>query len=69
MGRPITFEMWKAQLRKDCLALDKLRAFDGLGEAVMRILYENGVEPTVQSIVTNGLTGNKSAQPTSKPSA
>ena len=62
MGRPITFEMWKTQLRTACIALDKLRAFESLGEAVLRILYENGLEPTVQSVVTNGLSGHKSTE-------
>jgi len=67
MGRPITFEAWKSLLRKDCLALSKLPAFDGLGEAVLRILYENGVDPNVQSLVTNGLSGKKSSTGAAKP--
>jgi len=69
MSRPITFDVWKKQLRKDCAALDKLCAFDGLGEAVLRILYENGVDPNVQSIVTNGLAGAKPSTAAPKSSA
>jgi hypothetical protein len=67
MGPSITFEAWKSQLRKDCVALNKLPAFDGLSEAVLRILYENGVDPSVQSIVANGLAGKKSSASVAKP--
>ena len=57
MYYPLTFVAWKALLRIDCIALGKLQAFDGLGEAVLRILYENGVDPTVEAIVRDGLSG------------
>ena len=66
MGRPTTFEAWKTLLRNDCIALNKLRAFEGLGDSVLKILYENGLDPTVQCIVTNGLSGRKSTQITPK---
>ena len=66
MGRSLTFEAWKSLLRNDCIALGKQTAFDSLGEAVLRILYENGLEPTVQSIITNGLSGKNSAETTPK---
>ena len=54
-----TFEAWKALLRNDCIALGKLQAFDGIGEVFLRILYENGVDPTVEAIVRDGLSGEK----------
>ena len=57
MYYPLTFVAWKALLRIDCIGLGKLQAFDGLGEAVLRILYENGVDPTVEAIVRDGLSG------------
>jgi len=60
MTRPMTFEAWKSLLRKDCVSLNKLHAFNALSDAVLKILYENGADPTVQSVVTNGLSGNRS---------
>jgi hypothetical protein len=58
--RTLSFEAWKTFLRIDCIALDKLTAFDYLGENVLRILYENGVEPTVEAITKDGLNGKES---------
>lgn len=51
------FHTWKKRLRKDCIALNKGREFDGLGESVLKILYENGLEPTVEAITKNGING------------
>lgn len=51
------FEVWKTLLRNDCIAADKLKVFDCLGENILRILYENGLEPTVEAISKNGLNG------------
>ena len=59
MAPPETFEAWKTLLRNDCIALEKLRAFDGIGDVVLRILYENGTDPTVEAIVRDGLSGNQ----------
>ena len=56
-SRPLTFEAWKALLRNDCLALEKLQAFDSVGDPVLKILYENGADPTVESVVRDGLSG------------
>jgi hypothetical protein len=56
--RSFFFEKWKEHLRKDCFVRDKERAFDGLGEDVLRSLYESGLEPTVEAIVLNGLKGH-----------
>ena len=47
-GHALTFETWKGLLRIDCITQDKLRPFDRLGENVLRILYENGLSPTVE---------------------
>ena len=57
----LTFEAWKQLLKKDCLLLDKEQAFKELGNGVLRVLYLNGSDPSVASIVRNGLTGKKSA--------
>lgn len=59
MARRLSFDRWKNLLRDDCIALNKLPAFDGIGERILKILYENGVDPTVESIVRDGLTGKK----------
>ena len=59
MHGPVTFEAWKALLRNDCIALGKIEAFDRVGEVFLRILYENGVDPTVEAIVRDGLPGKR----------
>lgn len=56
MGR-VTYEVWKELLQIDCVQLDKLGAFNSLGEGVLRILYENGVDPTVEAVVRDGING------------
>lgn len=56
-GGLLTFEEWKELLRKDCIACDKLAAFDGLGEIILRILHMTGTEPTVEAVVRDGLNG------------
>jgi hypothetical protein len=52
----LPFEVWKVYLRKDCEGRDKLRELDGLGEYVLRLLWERGLDPTVQAIVDDGTT-------------
>jgi len=59
MTHSVTFEAWKALLRIDCIALGKLQAFDAIGDVVLRILHENGVDPTVEAIVRDGLPGKQ----------
>lgn len=59
MGHPETFEAWKTLLRSDCLARGKVQAFDGIGDVILRILYENGVDPTVEAVVRDGLLGTR----------
>lgn len=50
----LPFEVWKGYLRKDCEDHHKLREFDGLGEFVLQLLWEQGLEPTVQAIAEDG---------------
>jgi hypothetical protein len=57
MRHPLTFEAWKALLRNDCIALEKLQTFDTAGEVILKLLCENGADPTVEGIVRNGLPG------------
>jgi hypothetical protein len=63
MRRSLTFEAWKALLRNDCIVGEKLRAFDAVGDAILRILYENGVDPTVEAVVRDGLSGKPPTEP------
>jgi hypothetical protein len=42
----LPFEIWKSTLRQNCSLKGKLTAFDCLGEYVLRILWERGLEPT-----------------------
>lgn len=64
MPRTLSFEKWKELLRNDCIACDKKRAFDNLGDAVLKLLYENKLDPTVQAIVSNGLSARPQKPPT-----
>ena len=57
MSRVPSFDRWKELLRNDSIASDKEEAFDDLGERVLKILYENGLEPTVRALVRDGLNG------------
>ena len=50
----LPFEVWKGYFRKDCEDHQKSREFDGLGEFVLRLLWEQGLEPSVQGIVAGG---------------
>lgn len=45
------FKDWKQQLRLDCEAHGKLSAYEALGEPILRLLWENGLEPTVQGVI------------------
>ena len=48
---PVAFDVWKLQLHKDCELRDKLPAFNAIGNEVLRLLWETGLEPTVRAIV------------------
>jgi hypothetical protein len=63
----LAYHKWKQLLRKDCIARNKLRAFNTLDEIVLNILYENGIEPTVDALINKGMPGpgKKSATPVS----
>ena len=58
----MNFDDWKKLFQNDCIAHDKVRAFDSLGEHVLRTLYENGLDPTIQAIVADGLNGRNHAR-------
>jgi hypothetical protein len=44
------FEEWKSALKKDCERHDKLAVFDALGDYVLKLLWQGGVQPTVRAI-------------------
>lgn len=48
------FEAWKSQLRQNCDNEGKLSAFTSLGDFVLLLLFERGVEPTPRAIVEDG---------------
>lgn len=45
------FDPWKLALRRDCERLDKVRAFDSLTDPILKLLWESGLDPTVQAII------------------
>jgi hypothetical protein len=53
-AKELTFEVWKLRLQDDCKRQDKLLAYSTLGEECLRVLWEIGTEPSVQSIVDGG---------------
>ena len=53
----LDFASWKQMLRNDCMVHAKEREFDALGEFVLEILYENGLDPSVDAIVRDGMNG------------
>lgn len=46
----LTFGVWKELLYNDCVALGKEREYDALGEPVLKMLYDSGLDPTVKAI-------------------
>ena len=44
----LNFDTWKRLLLNDCIAHNKVPAFNRVGEYVLKILYENGLDPTVE---------------------
>ncbi len=50
----LLFEAWKTRLQEDCAHNDKLLAYTNLGEECLKILWEQGTEPSVQGIVNGG---------------
>jgi len=47
----LTYEVWKIQFHKDCEIEGKLPAFDSLGEYALKLLWGNGLAPTVRAVV------------------
>lgn len=49
--RATDFNAWKLILRLDCARRDKTEAFDALTDPVLKLLWESGIDPTVQAII------------------
>ena len=45
------FDVWKLKLRRDCELQGKLFAFEAMGDPILRILWERGLNPSVEAIV------------------
>ena len=57
----LTFETWKDLLYNDCIAHGKIEVFRSFGDAVLRVLYDSGLDPTVRAIATDDGRIKKSA--------
>lgn len=64
MSRPLSFQKWRELFRNDCVARNKQLAFDKLGVYVLKVLYENGLDPTVEAVSENGLDGQQKGRAT-----
>jgi hypothetical protein len=47
----LSFEDWKQHLRQDCELKQKLTAFNALSENVLRLFWDQGVDPTIEGLV------------------
>jgi len=56
-NRSLAFSAWKLLLRNDCEARGKLVAFESLGDYALQLLWEEGIDPSVEAIV-RGLQQN-----------
>jgi hypothetical protein len=46
----LSFEAWKKLLLNDCISLDKEREYKILGDSVLRLLYDSGLNPSMKAI-------------------
>jgi hypothetical protein len=63
----INFKVRKLMLRRDCEARQKLQAFEALSDSVLKLLWESGLDPTVQALIESATPGGKSPTDTAKP--
>ena len=47
----MTFSDWKSQLEEDCGRHHKLLVLNAMGDFVLELLWQSGLEPTVAAIV------------------
>ena len=53
MSTSLTFGAWKQLLQNDCIAQDKELAFNAIGDPVLQVLYDSGLDPTVDAIIAS----------------
>jgi hypothetical protein len=46
----LSFDAWKLQLHQDCENEGKVKAFDAIGDYVLRVLWQSGIDPTVRAV-------------------
>ncbi|HEY1660050.1 MAG TPA: hypothetical protein VGG14_16980 [Candidatus Sulfotelmatobacter sp.] len=49
----LSFEAWKDYLCSDCVRNEKLAAYNCLGDFILKLLYDNGIAPTVDAILND----------------
>ena len=49
----LSFADWKELLRKDCEMRDKMVAFEALGDSVLQMFWESGLEPSVRALLAS----------------
>jgi hypothetical protein len=50
---PLPFEDWKQRLRLDCESKQKMPSFNALSDGVLRLFWDQGIEPTIDDVVGN----------------
>lgn len=60
----LRFADWKSALREDCVRCGNISAFDALGDTVLQLFWERGVEPTVQGILEDTVMDMPRISPT-----
>ena len=51
MAPKLSLDVWTLELRKDCEEQNKLLAFNALGDFVIKLLWERGIDPSINAIV------------------
>lgn len=46
----LPFDTWKLRLHQDCESEDKVKAFEAIGDYVLRVLWQSGIDPTVSAV-------------------
>lgn len=49
--RSVPFTLWKTRFRFDCELHGKLLAFDAMGDSILQLLWEVGLEPSVEGVI------------------
>ena len=47
---PLSYDIWRVTLRKDCELQGKLPNFENMSEYVLRLLWKDGIDPTVEAV-------------------